>query len=332
MNDLNNQYSSSSDANSDSKTTEDALVLILDLSPTAWSSGVTPKPEDPNHKIYLHNLYSVVVDFLKSFGYMSVRNKCCMIGTNNAGSKIIYEGSIYKDWLPSCFSGIDAQSKCVETTITAMWNEIVDLVSKGLTNSESDSNLTSAISMGCLYLNRITKSKAGFGRKIIIFDVSSRENYKSQYIGLMNIAFTALKQNITINTLALGQPSRILEQLSTITNAKYLDLSKIFQSDVETSNIEQSLSQLISFWLLPSEEVGEILSTKLSFEFGNTAICYCHYKTVEVSYLCPCCFAVYCSEVDDKGKYRMVCMVCSSRLTRKLLKQKLSSEADFTHN
>ncbi|UKK02965.2 hypothetical protein MACK_003066 [Theileria orientalis] len=310
MNDLNNQYGSSSDVNSESKITEDALVLILDLSPTAWSSGVTPKPEDPNHKIYLHNLYSVVVDFLKSFGYMSVRNKCCMIGTNNAGSKIIYEGSIFKDWLPSCFSGIDAQSKCVETTITSMWKEIVDLVSKGVNSSESDSNLTSAISMGCLYLNRITKSKVGFGRKIIIFDVSSRENYKSQYIGLMNIAFTALKQNITINTLALGQPSRILEQLSTITNAKYLDLSKIFQSDVETSNIEQSLSQLISFWLLPSEEVGEILSTKLSFEFGNTAICYCHYKTVEVSYLCPCCFAVYCSEVDDKGKYRMVCMVC----------------------
>lgn len=309
---------------------EDAMVLVLDLSPAAWSAGVAPREQEPNNRIYLHNLYAVVVHFLKSFGYMSVRNKCCIVAANNAGCKIIYEGVVFSDWLPSCFAGEDAQSRRAESTVARIWSEMVDLVGRGLQLPEGDSHITAAISMGCLYLNRILKSGQGFGRKIVIFDTSAPDNYKSQYIGLMNIAFSALSQRITINTCALGQPSRILEQLSSITNAKYLLLGRVLQSEVESSNAEQALSQLVTFWLLPSEGAGEMLATRLSFELGNSAICYCHYRAVDVSYLCPCCFAVYCSELDDNGKYRMVCMVCSSRLTRKLVKSKLASEADFS--
>lgn len=179
-------------------------------------------------------------------------------------------------------------------------------------------------------LNRIKLCNIGIGRRIIIIDVSNAGNYQSQYIGLMNIAFTASNLNITINTCSLGQPSGILEQLSAITNAKYLLLSNIFQSETEVLNLGQSLFQLLTFWLLPSQEIGGTLSTQLPFEFINTGICYCHYDAIEIAFLCPCCFAVYCSEKDDFGKYRMICMICGSRLIKQLVKKRLSSEADFS--
>ncbi|XP_953454.1 uncharacterized protein TA11370 [Theileria annulata] len=362
---------------------EDALVLILDLSPGRWYLGVAPKPEEPEKRIYLHNFFTVLANFLKFYGYMSVRNKSLIIVANNHSSyhfthillftpiysyllnsllfsfKILYEGIVYNDWTDSCFGGDNSNS--VDTNLKLMWNKIIDFINEGLSYPDSDTQLTSAISMGFLCinysvyinfsfinLNRIKCTNEGFGRKIIIFDISNSENYKSQYIGLMNIAYSALSQNITINTFALGQPSRILEQLSAITNAKYLLVSKLLNFDLNFNHINQYLTQLITvlilfiilFWYLPSEGMSEMLSTNLSFDFGNVGICYCHYKSVDVTYLCPCCFAgnfyslirfiVYCSEIDDKGKYRIICMVCGSRLTRKLIKQKLSSEADFS--
>ncbi|EAN32177.1 Transcription factor Tfb4 family protein [Theileria parva strain Muguga] len=331
-----------SESVSDSVPSEDALVLILDLSPGRWSSGVPLRPEEPEKRIHLHNFFTVLANFLKLFGYMSVRNKTLIITANNHSTRILYEGFVYNDWTDSCFGvnssvytnsqhcDTDRTGEKVDKTLGVMWNKMIDFISEGLTYPDADTQLTSAIATGFLYLNRIRMRNEGYGRKIIIFDVSTSENYKSQYIGLMNIAYSALAQNITINTFALGQPSRILEQLSSITRGKYLLVSKVLNFDLNFSHINQYLSQLITFWYLPSEGMSELLSTNLSFDFGNVGICYCHYKSVDVSYLCPCCFAVYCSEIDDKGKYRIICMVCGSRLTRKLIKQKLATEADFS--
>lgn len=50
-----------------------------------------------------------------------------------------------------------------------------------------------AILYVCTDLNRLKQTGAGFGRRILLFDVSKVDGYKSQYIGLMNAAFTATK-------------------------------------------------------------------------------------------------------------------------------------------
>ncbi|AFZ81664.1 hypothetical protein BEWA_010810 [Theileria equi strain WA] len=229
---------------------EDSMVIILDLTPSAWAYGVSPIKHNENNRLYLQDMYNIIIGFLKSYAYMSINNRCCIIGTHNCGcsyfSKILYEGVLFSDWLPSCYDGEDVQDSLVETVTKRIWNEIVNFIEFGLDNPYKDAQLTSAISMGLLYLNRIEHCNIGTGKKIIIIDVSNAENYKSQYIGLMNIAFSASNLRITLNVCSLGNPSGILEQLGAITNAKYLLLSNVFQSETEVVNLGQAIFQLLT--------------------------------------------------------------------------------------
>ncbi|CDR97370.1 hypothetical protein, conserved [Babesia bigemina] len=284
---------------------ENALVVVLDLTPVAWTGSLAPG--EP--RLQLCGLYSLLHRFLKTFAYMSAQSRCCVIGVHSSGTRIIYEGVLSTDWLTSCFGGDRSQDERVTALLLRIWNSILDFIDTWSASS-GDPQLTTALSMGLLYLNRLRLTGAGYGRRIIIFDVSGAKDYRAQYIRLMNVAFTAAKswiltagQGISINTCAFRQSSvgttvmyahqtqRILEQLSDITNAKYLNLQKILQSEIDAENYEQSVLQLIMFWFLPSEAVSEQLSTQLPFDFSNTAVCYCHYRTVDIAFLCPCCFA-----------------------------------------
>ncbi|GBE58612.1 transcription initiation factor TFIIH subunit 3 [Babesia ovata] len=246
--------------------TENALVVVLDLTPVAWTGSLA----SGEPRLQLCGLYSLLHRFLKTFAYMSAQSRCCVIGVHSSGTRIIYEGVLSNDWLSSCFEGDQSQDERVTASLLQVWNAMLDFIGSW-SPSSGDPQLTTALSMGLLYLNRLRITGAGYGRRIIIFDVSGAKDYREQYIRLMNVAFTAAK----------------------------------------------------SFWFLPSEAVSEQLSTQLPFDFSNTAVCYCHYRTVDIAFLCPCCFAgklvssaphgsvVYCSEKDDKGKYRIFCFVCN---------------------
>ncbi|ORM39950.1 RNA polymerase II transcription factor B subunit 4 [Babesia sp. Xinjiang] len=305
--------------------TENALVIVLDLTPSAWTGATAPS----DLKLQLPGFFRLVYRFLKTYAFMSANHRCCVIGTHNSGARILYEGEPSSDWLPSCFGNAKDQNARSDATILKFWNAMLEFIGTCIPSSK-DPLLTTALSMGLLYLNRLRVTGAGFGRRIIFLDVSATNEYRSQYIGLMNVAFTASKSSISINTCAFRRSSRILEQLSDVTNAKYLNLSKVLQSVEDNESREQSVLQLLMFWFLPSEGVSEQLSTQLPFDFSNTAVCYCHYRTVDIAFLCPCCFAVHCSEKDDKGRYRIFCLVCNSRLSRPLVKRKSAGDADFS--
>ncbi|GIX61075.1 RNA polymerase II transcription factor B subunit 4, putative [Babesia caballi] len=309
---------------------ENALVVVLDLTPGAWA-GCAAQGEQ---RLQLAGLFGLLHRFLKMYAFMSAGHRCCVIGTHSSGTCILYEGVLSDDWLPSCFGGDSGQDERAEATLQRIWRHMLDFIGSWSASSR-DPQMTTALSMGLLCewtpyplddtpdLNRLKQSNVGYGRRIVLLDASSTNDYRSQYIGLMNVAFAASKsvrarwnppkrtQNISINTCAFGRSSRILEQLSDITNAKYLSLTKVLQSEGDPDNYEQSVLQLLMFWFLPSEAVSEHLSTQLPFDFSNTAVCYCHYRTVDIAFLCPCCFAVYCSERDDGGKYRVFCFVCN---------------------
>eukprot|EP00371_Babesia_bovis_P003393 XP_001612040.1 hypothetical protein [Babesia bovis T2Bo] len=115
----------------------------------------------------------------------------------------------------------------------------------GTWSSKGDPQLTTALSMGLLYLNRLQQTSSGLGRRIIFIDTSETNAYQSQYIALMNVAFTALKSGITINTCALKRSTRILEQLCDVTNAKYINLSKVLEKEDSNLNHEQCILQLL---------------------------------------------------------------------------------------
>ncbi|GFE53505.1 transcription initiation factor TFIIH subunit 3 [Babesia ovis] len=284
---------------------ESALVMVIDLTPGAWVE--TTNPEDL--RLPLASLYRLIHRFLKTYAFMSANNGFCLIGTHSCGTKILYEGVPSFDWLPSCFGDNGTLNDRYNTCIVRVWQDMLDFIGT-CTSTTRDPQLTTALSMGLLYLNRIRQAGTGFGRRIIFLDASVANDYRSQYIGLMNVAFTASKSGITINTCAFRQSSRILEQLCDVTNAKYLNLPKVLQSADDQESHEQSVLQLLMFWFLPSVGIADQLSTQLPFDFSNTAVCYCHYRTVDIAFLCPCCFAVHCSEKDDKGRFRVFCLVC----------------------
>lgn len=299
------------DLGSSKQKLEQTIVLIVDLTPAVWVNGVPPLSKSQNvSRLQLYNLYNIMYRFIKTYAIMSSSSRCCIIATHSSESRILYEGLVSNDWLTSSFHGVSTQNEHADATMTGIWRSMLDFIASGADSPSGDPQLTTALSMGLLYLNRLNKTGTGYGRRILLFDVSTPDGYKSQYIGLMNVAFTASKSHVSINTCAFGQSSRILEQLSDITNAKYLSLPKILKSEEDLQNYDQSISQLLAFWFLPSHSASEHLSTQLPFDFSNTAVCYCHYSTVDIAFICPCCFAVYCSETEDNGKYRIFCFIC----------------------
>ncbi|EDO08472.2 Transcription factor Tfb4 family protein [Babesia bovis T2Bo] len=303
---------------------ENALVIVIDLTPTAWSGS----PNKGEVKLQLPSLFNLLHRFIKTYAFMSSSNRCCIIGTHASGTRILYEGIPNVDWLPSCFVRRDSAESKSDACTLGVWNAMLDFI--GTWSSKGDPQLTTALSMGLLYLNRLQQTSSGLGRRIIFIDTSETNAYQSQYIALMNVAFTALKSGITINTCALKRSTRILEQLCDVTNAKYINLSKVLEKEDSNLNHEQCILQLLMFWFLPSVDISEQLSTQLPFDFSNRAVCYCHYRTVDIAFLCPCCFAVHCSEKDDKGRYRVFCLVCNSRLSRPLVKNKSATDADLS--
>ncbi|KAK2196346.1 von Willebrand factor A-like domain superfamily [Babesia duncani] len=89
------------------------------------------------------------------------------------------------------------------TTLRILWSKIVDFMGSFNIHESHVPALTTAISMGLLCksafpfpyadLNRLSRSKCGFGNSIIIMDATSGCDYRAQYISLMNVAFAAFK-------------------------------------------------------------------------------------------------------------------------------------------
>lgn len=135
---------------SNSTSVEDSLVVILDLTPSVWAHGVSSTIHDGSNLLYFQDMYNTLIRFLKSYAYMSINHRCCIIGTHSAGCKILYEGILFNDWLPSCYYGEDSQDALVEAVTKWMWSEIISFMELGLVNPSKDAQLTSAISMGLL--------------------------------------------------------------------------------------------------------------------------------------------------------------------------------------
>ncbi|KAK2196345.1 TFIIH subunit Tfb4-GTF2H3 [Babesia duncani] len=119
-------------------------------------------------------------------------------------------------------------------------------------------------------------------------------------------------------------------QLCEITRGKHLHLGSILRAEHGAINVPQAVAQLLMFWLVPSKTSGQYLSGNLPFGYGNVSVCCCHFDTVQIAFLCPCCFAVYCRERNDSDRARIVCSTCGSRLMTQLLRQRTCSDADVS--
>ncbi|VDK56621.1 unnamed protein product [Anisakis simplex] len=166
---------------------------------------------------------------------------------------------------------------------------------KSSENSENTPNIktnrfSAAVATAFCHINRFKKENdGGEGRIVIVnvgYDVSREQN------SLMNIFFSAHKQNIVVSVADIGNSSPVLQQACDITAGRYFKVDK-----------PSNLLQYLMCNALHSSENVSIFKPALDTSVDYRALCQCHAKPVLIGYVCSVCLSVQC-------KFNPICPMC----------------------
>lgn len=299
------------------------LVLVVDVNVLKWCEGLQIKVEKNTTQILkLTDFLKSLFNFFRLYCFMGNSERLCIIATCAKTSKIIFED--YVKHTKGFFADTDYCEK--------IYNDLVHFIKENKSTALKESTLSSALMIGLCYINRIKNLyNNNIASRLFLLDVSEPHFYTTQYTQLMNIAYNAKRNNIIIDVFSLTNKTTVLEQMCNITNGLYIDNGVFSNINCIHNKMEEVLTQLMTFWYLPSNNSRKFFSNTYINDDTNLAVCSCHNKQIDIAYICSCCLTIYCSEKDTQtNKDRMSCMNCKTRFTKSLLRNKILSDLDFT--
>jgi len=270
------------------------LVIIIDTNPVWWGKQLVEFDRELKFTQYLH----AVMVFANAHLMLNHQNKLAVIAAHTDSSKFVYPKKQTDD-LPSSGGDedrmeSDGKYELFQQVDDTVAEEIKELILGDTTNLvSSDSLLAGAMSMALCYIHRLNKEKT-HGETISsrILVIKGTEDNPSQYMNLMNVVFTAQKQDVTVDACILDKDSGLLQQACDITSGQYL---RVLQPG--------GLLQYLMWLFLPDPSVRKSLVLPARVRVDYRAACFCHRTLIDIGYVCSVCLSVFCT-------FSPICSTC----------------------
>ncbi|XP_064621006.1 general transcription factor IIH subunit 3-like isoform X2 [Lineus longissimus] len=159
----------------------------------------------------------------------------------------------------------------------------------------TDSLVAGALSMALCYIHRKEKEhglRSGHSSRILV--VRGSEDNPSQYMNLMNVVFTAQKQDVLIDACILDNESGLLQQACDITGGIYLKIPQV-----------SGLLQYLLWAYLPDADTRKMLALPPRVQVDYRAACFCHRNLIDIGYVCSVCLSIFCT-------FSPICSTCQT--------------------
>jgi len=290
------------------------LVIILDTNPVWWGKQLIEYDRELKFSQYLHS----IMVFANAHLMLSHQNKLAIIAAHTDSSKFLYPLRALPEHLGSAAqeendtAEHDGKYELFTQVDNTVRDEIKELV-LGDTDTvmSSDCLLAGAMSMALCYIHRVEKEAShGETTSSRILVIKGTEDNPLQYMNLMNVVFTAQKQNVTIDACILENESGLLQQACDITGGQYLKVPQ-----------PTGLLQYLLWLFLPDPTVRPKLVLPPKVQVDYRAACFCHRNLIDIGYVCSVCLSVFC-------QFSPICSTCHTafKLPPPMPKQKKKSK------
>jgi transcription initiation factor TFIIH subunit 3 len=301
------------------------LTLVIDLNPIAWEKRKNSTTSDTKYKIQFSELLDHLFIFLKTYLMTKHHNRLCVIGSTNKISHFLYpvpeeeeeinnedenedKMEIEEEEIEKIEKKKKKKKKKKQKNIfdheidfqKVKQNMLTQL--KKIEFSESNiSSLTSSISLGLSFINRIDKEKP-LSTELLsrILVIQATPDISSQYISMMNTIFCAQKMNVAIDSCILSpENSSFLQQAAYITGGTYMKPTRqegFLQYLLNVYLVEKNLRKLIH---MPSQNV---------IDFKPS--CFKTKKPIDIGFVCSICLSIYSEKITS-------CISCHSHFQTK---------------
>ncbi|OII71046.1 hypothetical protein cand_018850 [Cryptosporidium andersoni] len=293
---------------------EDTLFIIIDIRSLI---GIYYNDDQikGNNSLSLsgRSVWDSIISFIRLYGLSSSqRKRTCIYICSSSDIIILYNGFI---------------SDLTNNIISNILPKLSNICYNYQNISEDDIQLASGISICLCKINSDRKlySKNRTNKdRILLFDASNEKSYINQYVLLINSSHAALKLDVIIDVCSISNnPSRLLYNVVDISKGIYINYSSIIKNVSskidDKSHIQDGLLPFIIFHLLPSAELraNSLINLSTKSRHSGISVCFCHYKKVEVGFICSSCLAIFCSLFRAP-----ICAACSARFKRVPIQQK----------
>lgn len=158
-------------------------------------------------------------------------------------------------------------------------------------------SLPSVLAQGVCYIHRVRKLRPRLRARILVFQAGP--DLPSQYIPLINVAYSCQRHNIPLDSCLLGAvPSVLLQQAAHLTAGQHC---------APEAKQHAGLLQYLLTLLLPD---AALRSTRLlmppQHDVNLRAHCFCHKAHKTTAWLCTTCLSIWCAA-------HAVCPTCGTR-------------------
>ncbi|CCH45984.1 RNA polymerase II transcription factor B subunit 4 [Wickerhamomyces ciferrii] len=171
---------------------------------------------------------------------------------------------------------------------------LYNLYNEPIPTTPPKNHLSSSLSLGLTYINKIQSNDSLMKAKILIVNISQDEHLK--YIPIMNCIFAAQKMKVSIDVCQLGLNATFLQQASDATNGVYLHIENM-----------DGLIQYFTTALFIDPSIKNILTKPNKGDIDFRASCFLTGKIVDIGFVCSVCLCIL-SLIPEDNK----CPACDS--------------------
>ncbi|ELU14215.1 hypothetical protein CAPTEDRAFT_169977 [Capitella teleta] len=287
------------------------LILVIDTSPVWWGKKLLKQEYG---RILSESLDALMV-FCSAHLMLHHQNQLVVLAAHTNCSQVIFPSPNAHDAAmngDAAFRGqSDGKYEVFAEVQSIIKDQLTDLIlHDGGGEVHSDCLLAGALARALCYVNKINKGLPdGDAMRSRVLVVQGSEDNPLQYMDLMNIIFTAQKQNVIIDACIMDEDSPILQQVCDITGGFYL----------KTPQPSALLQYLLWVFLLEPGGAREKLNLPAKVHVDYRAACFCHRNLINTGYVCSVCLSVFCS-------FSPICSTCQTTFKLhgppKLLKRK----------
>jgi len=268
------------------------LCVIVDCNACAWASLF----EQQNQLAETANLLSVSISSIVSFCSAHLAQNCMNRLVLFAAAVGVSSQPLYSDLMTS-----DDARRTMAIGLRSAFN-----ASANSTNVEMGIPLASMVALSLCHIARVRNECPNADARVLVLTVSEEANGDEKR--LMNLFFTAHKQQIIVDVAAIGSGNgfALLQQAADITGGIHVSMN----------SPRSLLNHLLTFFLCDSRVRRQLtIPEPDSVDYRTT--CYCHGNSVSVAFACSVCLAVHCHITPICDSCGSVFKIDFTRLQRK---------------
>uniref|UniRef100_UPI00358DDE2B general transcription factor IIH subunit 3 isoform X1 n=1 Tax=Myxine glutinosa TaxID=7769 RepID=UPI00358DDE2B len=267
------------------------LVIILDVNPVWWGQRRLRGEASLSHC-----LDSALV-FANCYLASSRRRHLAFLACGQRDSRFLYPtrstSGLEQDAVQE---SRDGRLELLSTLDDTVVREAVAMLARvEVTADMTTGSLTAgALAKALCYINRMRKQDQVHGGEMKGRIVLLAACEEAQYMNLMNVAFTAEKQDVCVDVCALGSESSLLQQVSGLTGGLYLRVPE-----------QESLLQYLQWVFLSEPDVRRRLLLPRPSRSDVRPACFCHRQLLDIAYVCSVCLSIFCT-------FSPICSTCET--------------------